>query len=506
MSRFARNGLLLVAAVLLLRLAFTAWFTSTHDLVPDEAYYWDWSRGERLDYGYYSKPPMVAWLIAGSTTLFGANDFAVKLPAVLLGTAGLLGIALAARRAFGDNAGWLALLLFLLTPGSALLSLLMTIDAPLLSFWGFALWATLGALLPREGEDARPRWWLAGLFTGLALLSKQTAAALPALTALAILLRFGPRRLPWGGVVRYSVPIVLSLLPVLLWNAQHGWVTLVHTSEHFGGEPWNFPDALGDFAGFFGSQAVLFAPVTFLLVLAVIGQGLRRWRALEPAERVLWLFGPLPLAGVMLLALAQRVQPNWAAPFYLAAVALAAGWLARGRFRPAWRKAALWTGAMLTLLAYALPPLLLATGLAGVKQDPLARARGWEALAHAVDEVSVNTGLSGAPILCITHRQPVSELAFYLPSQPIVYRWNPSGRIESQHEVWPGPTEHLGENFLLVSSKGEDGLPAEVRDVFRRVDFLEKLEVPYGPDRSHRYHLYAGRSLRSWPPALTPDD
>ena len=62
------------------------------DLAPDEAHYWDWSR--HLDWSYYSKGPLVAWLIRGSCELAGAWSeratgsltFAVRLPAVVCGS------------------------------------------------------------------------------------------------------------------------------------------------------------------------------------------------------------------------------------------------------------------------------------------------------------------------------------------------------------------------------------------------------------------------------------
>src|SRR5207248_1817565 len=40
------------------------------DLAPDEAHYWDWSR--HLDWSYYSKGPLVAWLIRASCELVGS--------------------------------------------------------------------------------------------------------------------------------------------------------------------------------------------------------------------------------------------------------------------------------------------------------------------------------------------------------------------------------------------------------------------------------------------------
>src|SRR3954454_7313224 len=62
------------------------------DLSPDEAHYWDWSR--HLDWSYYSKGPLVAYLIRLGCELFGAwsvsltgNEMlAVRLPAVVCGS------------------------------------------------------------------------------------------------------------------------------------------------------------------------------------------------------------------------------------------------------------------------------------------------------------------------------------------------------------------------------------------------------------------------------------
>ena len=59
-SKYQRSSLLLIGAVLLFRLLYAAIFPVNP--VGDEAYYWDW--GRQLDYGYYSKPPLIAWLYA----------------------------------------------------------------------------------------------------------------------------------------------------------------------------------------------------------------------------------------------------------------------------------------------------------------------------------------------------------------------------------------------------------------------------------------------------------
>ena len=46
-------------------------------LYGDEAQYWDWAQD--LDWGYYSKPPIVAWSIAATTAILGNGEFAVRI-------------------------------------------------------------------------------------------------------------------------------------------------------------------------------------------------------------------------------------------------------------------------------------------------------------------------------------------------------------------------------------------------------------------------------------------
>src|SRR4051794_19909090 len=77
---------LIVAAVLLLGFLGHLRYL-THDcpvdLSGDEAHYWDWSR--KLDLSYYSKGPLVAYIIRASCTLVGRDVmWAVRLPALIL--------------------------------------------------------------------------------------------------------------------------------------------------------------------------------------------------------------------------------------------------------------------------------------------------------------------------------------------------------------------------------------------------------------------------------------
>src|SRR5712691_1677598 len=77
-----------VATITALRLVWLA--VQSAGLYPDEAQYWFWAQHPAL--GYYSKPPLIAWLIALTTSLFGDGTVAIRLSAPFLhaGTAALI--------------------------------------------------------------------------------------------------------------------------------------------------------------------------------------------------------------------------------------------------------------------------------------------------------------------------------------------------------------------------------------------------------------------------------
>ena len=116
---WSRRALILLTAISLWRLLYL--FIVPLDLGPDEAYYWDWSR--QLAFGYFSKPPMIAWINALTTGVFGISAVAVRLPAVVLGAAGLWGLFLAARRLFSPEVGFWTLVVWLATPAAAATSM-----------------------------------------------------------------------------------------------------------------------------------------------------------------------------------------------------------------------------------------------------------------------------------------------------------------------------------------------------------------------------------------------
>jgi hypothetical protein len=73
----------LLAAVFVARIGVMLLFVNGADLAGDEAYYWDW--GRRPDWCYYSKPPMIGWMMGVIGWLTGNAEWGIRFAALLLG-------------------------------------------------------------------------------------------------------------------------------------------------------------------------------------------------------------------------------------------------------------------------------------------------------------------------------------------------------------------------------------------------------------------------------------
>src|SRR6201989_3004579 len=93
----ARAAVLLTLALTLTRLV--AIFRTPLELYPDEAQYWLWSR--TLAFGYYSKPPMVAWAIRAATAIGGDGEPWVRLAAPIFQAGATLAVFAIGRRLYG---------------------------------------------------------------------------------------------------------------------------------------------------------------------------------------------------------------------------------------------------------------------------------------------------------------------------------------------------------------------------------------------------------------------
>jgi len=503
-ATYFRRAWILIGAALLFRLVYAALFATNP--AGDEAYYWDW--GRQLDYGYYSKPPFIAWLYAFVDWIGGGSLFGIRATAAVLGTVSLLLLYRLAAALFDARTGWFAVLLGIAAPANAVLSFFLTIDAPLVICWTTALWMFWRIVDDKAGSGSYLLLFLA-LATGH--LCKQMMMVFPLIAIIFLATAANTRPL----LKRPSLWLVLfgsylSLLPPLIWNARHDWITFKHTSHHFEvkGDGGNVVvERLGDFLAFLGTQLGVLSPGTAFVLFSLALGGLSLLRSAPRPHRYLLAFGALPLAVMLLLALRQGLQPNWAAVFYLSGIILVAAWY-RGaitaRFPPdSWRRLfplTLAVGFLLVGYFYVASPLFAAFNRAGHTFDPNRRLMGYEQLTDAVQSVRAKLPENENPfLLVIGHRDLTSQLAFGLPDQPHVYNFDPRPGIDSQYEMWnlSQAASLIGRDALILYPES-DRLPKRFSRCFASVGKAGSITVRLQAQEK-RYSLYLGRGLREWP-------
>jgi 4-amino-4-deoxy-L-arabinose transferase-like glycosyltransferase len=401
---------------------------------PDEAYYWVWSRA--LAPSYLDHPFMVALWIRAGTALFGDSALGIRLLAPLAAALGSVLILDAARR-LGAGRGYAAALLLNATLLFGAGGILMTPDTPLILFWIATLWAMARIVAGGAGW-----WWIAaGVFAGLALDSKYTAALLLAGIGLWLLLLPEGRRWllrdarPWLGL---AIALLL-FLPVILWNADHHWVSFLKQ----GGRTGDFHPARA--AQFLGElvlgQLGLATPLIFVLCVAGLVRATRlAVMRRDPAASLLVALGVLPALLFIQHAFGGRVQGNWPEVLYPAAVIAAAILPLTMR----WLKPALIVGFALTLVIY-VQAIASPIPIGGVSDPTIRVLGGWAGLSQAIGRRAQQTG---ARFVAIDEYGLGSELALRLPAAlPVVAddaRWL---LFNLPH---PGITLATGETGLLI--------------------------------------------------------
>jgi 4-amino-4-deoxy-L-arabinose transferase-like glycosyltransferase len=480
-------GMWAAAAIAVLTVARLIWLAATTaNLYPDEAQYWFWSLHPAL--GYYSKPPLVAWLIALTTQAFGDSEFAIRLAAPLLHAIAATFVYGIAARLYDRRIGFWSALAYITLPGVSLSAFLISTDAVLLPCWAAALYAFI-----RAREPGGERWWMAvGIAAGLGLLAKYAMAYwLLSAFGYVLLVREERRHLP--RLLAASLIALLLYLPNLWWNWHHDFVSYRHVRDN--AEIVGMLFHPGAFLEFLASQFAVFGPLCFAALLAIAA----RPRILaEPRARLLAAFALPALAMMLCVSLLSRAQPNWAAPTYISATVLVVAW-ALGR---EWRRGLRSAIAINLIGAAALFGVSGALAAAGIsipaRYDPLHRLHGWRALGQEVGAVmAAYPGLT----LLADDRELLAALIYYVRPHPLdSVEWNPIPGIWDQFLLANNLAGHVGEDFLAVT---KHGLIEEMRPVFTEIVPLGTIRSNAGAVRERPYALYILRGYRG-PPTPPP--
>lgn len=415
---------LIVVCVTVARLLLLA-FDRT-DLFVDEAQYWLW--GERLDFGYYSKPPLIGWLLRLVTNLFGSGSFQVRMSGSLLhGATALILAALAARIAGRSAAIWTAAI-YVTLPFVALGSILISTDTVMAPFFAGALLFFWRAGETRLARDAI----LAGVCIGLAFMAKY--AAIYFLIGAALAAAFVPaRRIGWKNTALMLLAFAVVISPNVIWNVAHQFQTVKHTVDDNVGLQQSGGLNFRGMAEFVASQFGVFGPVA--MIALIVG-----WFRRGPDARALtWLCVP-PLVAVTIEALLNRAYANWAVSAYFAGTVLAVMVL------PRWgRGIAL---ALNLVTAIALPVLTVTAPWPEVGHKPaLARYLGREEMSTRILALAI---ADNVPVYS-SDRDILADLFFTGRDKGVtIYAPRPEGRPANYYEQNFALPEDFSGNILVI--------------------------------------------------------
>lgn len=476
-----------MGAILVLRIV--ALVVSPANLGPDEAQYWYWSRD--LAFGYFSKPPLIAWAIAATTAVFGNAEWAIRLSAPLFHSGAAAFLYRAAARAFDRRIGFWVGLGWLTLPGIALSSFLIATDAPLLFFWSGALFFLMRIVETRRASAAD----FAGLgaMVGFGLLSKYAMIYFPIAAALAAALIPEARRALARPTALLAALLALAIAaPNIHWNSVHDFSTLSHTAANanWGASLFN----LAPLFSFLAGQAAVFGPVLLIAFIIAIASGLRGGARADPLRRTLIIFALAPLVVVTGQAFISRAHANWAASAYPAALILTTAFLAEtGRSR--------WLAASLALHAAAMVAFIVAmSNFALIDGLGLARAtreiRGWER--HAADVARASAGYDH---VAVDDRALTGALLYYRRKDPLpISALSPNPTVDHHYEAFL-PFDWATEGPVLFVTTRSD--PAHVDYRFRRVAPKGESVVEFGGVR-RTYGLYEIEDYFVPPPRNRP--
>ena len=303
--RVASIGVL--AFIILLRLIYIG----QAQLIPDEAYYWKYT--QHMDLSFFDHPPMVAWLIWLGTTIFGHNEFGVRIGAFICGLVAMGYLYAMARNLYDKSTAMVAVLLLVVLPLGFATGLVITTDAPLIAAWAATLYYMQRALV------AGSRWaWLGmGIAFGLGMLSKYTLALLGIAALVFVIL--DPIARQWMKRPHPYLAVILALLvfsPVIIWNYENDWASFAFQSTR----------VLADHHRFSVHYLILYiilllTPIGFLAAMVVLfSRNKSQTEDLLIRRRRLFVrvFTGVPLLILLWLSTFDLPRFHWNGPIWLA--------------------------------------------------------------------------------------------------------------------------------------------------------------------------------------------
>jgi 4-amino-4-deoxy-L-arabinose transferase-like glycosyltransferase len=472
-ARLEPLTLVLIAVAVLTLARLAAVIATPLNLGPDEAQYWSWSLSPA--FGYFSKPPLIAWLIGASTAVCGDGEACIRISSPLFHAATTVVLFFAGRAFYDARAGAWAALTYALMPGTSFSSLLITTDVPLLFFWSVGLLA-----LAQLRQSSSTTWAVVlGVALGLGLLSKYAMLYFVLGATLALLTNAQGRRLILSrdGLIALVVALIV-FAPNIVWNFTHHFATVGHTAANanIGGH-----FQISKLFEFLGAQIGILGPVAVALLIWGFARGWRDRDLASPDTLLIALAAP-PLLLVTIEALVSRANGNWAAPAFVSLAVLVAVWAVK---HGATRVLAINAGINLALAVFIMALAVSPAIVTALGQDNAAkRLRGWPQAGQTI-ATAANAG-SYSAVLSDDREDMASFFYYARPMNAPLRMWPRAAagnEYESAYALTPAESKHV-----LFVTRREDA--SDVLKAFAHSERIATLETRLDSKRTRIFFLY----------------
>jgi len=457
-------------------------------ITVDEAHYWVYSRF--LDLSYYDHPPLIGYIIKLFTKIFGINEFAVRLPSVIIFVIASYIFFISAKKLFNEKIAFVSIVLLNILPVFSFLGAVVTIpDSPLSLFWLISFYLFINIV-----ETSKKRYWyLLGLSVGFAFLSKYTAVMIYPSIILFLLLSKQHRF--WFKQKELYISMLIAFIcfiPVILWNVENNFASFGFQLRHgFGSSLPKFSFTL--FGRSLAAQAGYVSPLLFIFFCYGLYKSCKdAIKNKDKASLLIACFSLPVLLFFNLIATFNEILPHWPAMGYLI-LTMYVAYLIIDNWQNSRIRKFVYISCALAMLMNILVPLHAMYKVIPLKYflpkaeaekmefgieraeviDPTNDLYGWKELKQKIDEIYSSYPQDNKPFI-FTHKSYLaSQIFFYVPELRVYCL---SDKIDA-YDLWQRDISNLkNKDAIFITSNFFDFKTPQ--DVYPFEFFEQPLELP----------------------------
>ncbi|MGC9065159.1 MAG: glycosyltransferase family 39 protein [Candidatus Ratteibacteria bacterium] len=490
-KKYLRRAYFLMGITFIIRLLIAAFY----GLSGDEAHYYQYAMHPSLS--YFDHPPLVGYAILPFLKIFGHTPVAVRFPALISSTLCMWLLLKLGKDLYSAATGFWAIVIFCLIPLFSVLGGIMTVPDTILSvFWLLSVMTVWKIYI--TGKDQL--WYLVGILTGLALLTKYSGILIyPGIFLFLIINRkmrgvFRKKQLYLGFMIS-----ILMFSPVLIWNYDNYWVSFAFQLKHGLGEKAFFkPDV---FVQNIVSQMLMISPLLWFLMVISFFKIIKKIIVNHDGPAQIIFSFSLPVFFVFGYAsFSNEILPHWPAVGYLMLIAPCAFFLREiftgtNRMKKYFAKFSLFTGFLFTMVipvqiifhCFPLSPEI----------DPTGDLYGWDIAAQVgkyLMSENQNTFL-------FTHKfYLASQMAFSLPESIANNKMYCLSKRVDQYDFWQRDknlkTELNGKNGVFFTDEHFTDDPGKIFK-FEKIDKPVKVEIFYRGKKVKTFYFYMCHNFKT---------